>query len=127
MGIEKPLPPADTAKPLSLSEALRQRTTSVHIAAERSGIISDILKRKADRGGYVLLLRNLLPAYEALESAIASRATDAVLGVFALPGLFRAGALRNDLVVIAGARYAERVVLAARGNGMRLIAHAYVR
>ncbi len=140
MRLEKPSPAAIAATPLSLSEALRERTASVHLAAERSGIISDILKRKADRQGYALLLRNILPAYEALESALANRSSDAVLSPFASPALFRARALRDDLAAIAGAdwertlplleagaRYAARVALAAQGNGMRLVPHAYVR
>ncbi|MET0278989.1 MAG: biliverdin-producing heme oxygenase [Pseudorhodoplanes sp.] len=140
MGLENPSPAVVAAKPLSLSEALRERTVSVHLAAERSGIISDILKRKADRNSYALLLRNILPAYEALETALARRSADAVLSVFALPALFRSQALRNDLAAIAGAdwerslplldagaRYAARVSLGAQGNGMRLVPHAYVR
>ena len=49
MRIEIAHPLAIAVKRPALSEALRERTASLHTEAERSGIISDILKRKADR------------------------------------------------------------------------------
>lgn len=137
MGIEAPF---TAAKGVSLSEALRERTASVHLTAERSGIINDILKQKAGRDGYALLLRNVLPAYEALEAGLRDRRQKEVLSVFAQSGLARAQAIRNDLIQLAGddfentlplldagRQYAERVAQAAQGDGMRLISHAYVR
>jgi heme oxygenase len=124
----------------SLSDTLRERTASVHLTAERSGIISDILKRKAGRDGYVLLLRNILPAYENLEAGLEQRSHHPALSVFAQPALFRAKSVRNDLVQLAGAdfesslpffdagaQYAQCVARAADGDGMRLLSHAYVR
>jgi heme oxygenase len=54
----------------SLSGALRERTAELHTQAERAGIVNDILRGTATRHGYALLLRNLLPAYEAMESGL---------------------------------------------------------
>lgn len=123
-----------------LSEALRDRTARLHAKAERSGVLADILQRKCDRGGYALLLRNLLPAYERLESELHKRATHPALGVFADRSLRRSDRLRSDLRMIAGAgweqslpllasgaAYAAGVTGASAGDGLRLVSHAYVR
>jgi heme oxygenase len=123
-----------------LSELLRERTKRLHAIAERSGIIADILQRKADRGGYALLLRNLLPAYERLEAELSARRAHPVLGVFARRALRRSDRLRSDLLTIAGADwertlpllasgsdYASCVARSAAGDGLGLVSHAYVR
>lgn len=140
MGMETPILAGMDVRDLTLSEALRERTAPVHHAAERSGIINDILRQKAGRESYALLLRNFLPAYESLETALRARASQPILRAFAVPALFRAPALRNDLIEISGkdferslplldsgVRYARGVDAAAQGDGMRLLSHAYVR
>lgn len=124
----------------ALSEVLRERTGRLHAVAERSGIIADILQRKADRGGYALLLRNLLPAYERLEAELSARRAHPVLGVFAHRALRRSDRLRSDIRTIAGAdwgrslpllasgiAYETAVTRAAAGDGLSLVSHAYVR
>lgn len=140
MGMEMPITPAPDAQSLTLSELLRERTAAAHTTAERSGIINDILKQKAGREGYALLLRNLLPAYVALEASLQAREHQDIFGVFATPGLRRTEALRRDLselagsefestlpLLDAGSRYADRISHAAQGDGIGLLAHAYVR
>lgn len=90
--------------------------------------------------GYGLFLRNLLPAYHALEQALASASQRPGVRRVADPRLYRSEALRADLgelfgpswpqqVVLlpAGEHYAEAVKSAAGGDGSRLIAHAYTR
>ena len=62
------------------------------------------------------------------------------VGEMARPEIYRAGALRADLIALegrdwrqalpllpAGARYAASLIGAARGDGVALIGHAYVR
>src|SRR5262245_32289167 len=102
MGIEQPILACGDAQTMSLSEALRERSAALHLTAERSGIVSDILKQKAGRDSYALLLRNILPAYEALEAGLRARAAEPVLSAFAHPALFRARSLQNDLTHLAG-------------------------
>lgn len=107
-------------------DAVKAATWPWHVRAERSGIIADILTGQATRFGVALLLRNLLPVYQALD---ATR--------FGLPPLVRSDAIQADLLVLmSGADlpllseatvYADLVHAAARGDGTRLIAHAYVR
>ncbi|MDP2412189.1 MAG: biliverdin-producing heme oxygenase [Pseudolabrys sp.] len=124
----------------TLTEALRQRTWALHTAAERSGIINDILRKKADRNGYALLLRNVIPAYRAMERALERHRHLPMFQVFARPELYRADKIAADLSVIAGLNwerdlvrlpaaddYAACIAQSAEGGGARLVAHAYVR
>lgn len=107
-------------------DAVKAATWAWHARAERSGIIADILAGQATRFSVALLLRNLLPVYQALD---ATR--------FGLPPLRRSAAIQADLLVLVpGANlpllaeataYADLVREAAKGDGTRLIAHAYVR
>ena len=62
---------ADGSLPVSIVTALYLRTRNLHLEAERSGIIRELLRGNASRNGYILLLRNLLPAYQAMEQGLA--------------------------------------------------------
>jgi heme oxygenase (biliverdin-producing, ferredoxin) len=135
--------PANATKsssPDSVVAALYLRTKALHLEAERTGIIRDLLRGTASRNGYVLLLRNLLPAYQAMEHGLQRHRDSAILGAIADYRLDRAPAIEADLAALCGARwsrdipllaagelYVSRVQEAAKGNGARLIAHAYTR
>lgn len=105
-------------------DEVKAATWELHGRAERGGVIAAILAGRATRFGVALLLRNLLPVYEALDG---SR-----LGI---PALARVAAIQADLRALApsgeltllpeGVAYAERVLWVAGGDG--LIAHTYVR
>jgi heme oxygenase len=131
---------ADGPLPSSVVTALYLRTKALHVEAERSGIIRELLRGSATRDGYILLLRNLLPAYQAMEKGLARHIKTPGLGALARYRLDRAPAIESDLVVLcgeawhrdvpllaAGDNYARRIAEAAQGNGARLIAHAYTR
>lgn len=131
---------ADSSSPASVVTSLYLRTKSLHAEAERSGIIRDLLRGDASREGYVLLLRNLLPAYRAMEQGLESHRGSSILGKLASYRLDRAAAIEADLSAICGERwseqipllaaaclYATRVAKAAEDDGTRLIAHAYTR
>lgn len=130
---------ATQARP-SLSLALRERTAALHTQAERSGIVSDILRGTVSRAGYILLLRNLVPAYDAMEQGLERHRNSPAVGAFAQRSMYRTGALYRDLAALhgedweravpllpEGKRYGKRAAEAARGDGSRLIAHAYAR
>jgi heme oxygenase len=130
----------DVAKRPTLSNELRERTAALHTEAERSGIVNDILRKQADRRGYAMLLRNLLPAYVKLERALERPRASQALDVFAEPALRRAPRIAADLESLSGPRwewdlpllpagqaYADAVAMAGAGNGAGLMAHAYVR
>ncbi|MET0675825.1 MAG: biliverdin-producing heme oxygenase, partial [Bradyrhizobium sp.] len=88
-------------RPASLLEALRERTRELHATAERTGIVAEILHRRADLFGYSLLLRNLLPVYRTMEQALAARRGSGVVGLMVRPELDRASAIESDLRVIS--------------------------
>jgi len=55
---------------VGLAAALRESIRAIHAQAERSGIVSDVLRGRATRFGYALLLRNLLPASQEMERGL---------------------------------------------------------
>lgn len=128
-----------TTAPASVVADLYVSTKTLHVEAERSGIIRDLLRGEASRAGYTLLQRNLLPAYEALEAGLDAHRASPLLGPLAAYRLDRAPALRADLAALCGgdftqlpllpegAAYAQRIADAAQGDGELLIAHAYTR
>jgi heme oxygenase (biliverdin-producing, ferredoxin) len=131
---------ADNSGPVSIVTALYLRTKTLHLEAERTGVIRDLLRGESSRDGYILLLRNLLPAYQAMEQELAHHHSSPGLGALADYRLDRAPAIESDLVELcgeswrndvpllpAGESYAGQIAKAAEGDGARLIAHAYTR
>lgn len=125
-----------------LADFLREATRDLHTAAERSGVIRQMLRGEIAIGPYVLFLRNLLPVYQAMEARlveIRARSPQSGVARLAISGVFRAPALESDLAAIAGAswadlpclrptsRYVASINAAAGGDGSRLVAHAYTR
>lgn len=125
--------------PAALLTEIRERTKPLHAVAERTGIVNALLHGQATRRGYALLLRNLLPAYQAMEIGLDRHRHSPGVRHFALPAVYRGGAIQSDLgalcgaswrrlpITPAGARYAECVAAVAGGNGAGLIGHAYTR
>ncbi|WBU31370.1 biliverdin-producing heme oxygenase [Rhodopseudomonas palustris] len=124
----------------SVVTALYVRTRQLHLEAEKSGILSEILHGTAGRDGYTLLLRNLHPAYRAIEAGIERHRDNPILAPLAAHPLARTPAIESDLAALAGAdwherlpvlpaaeAYAERIAEVSEGDGSRLIAHAYTR
>ena len=107
-------------------DGIKRATWNLHTKAERSGIIADILAGSANRTGVALLLRNLLPVYQALDRSSRGH-----------PALARSAAIEADLLVLSrragppllaeGHAYALDVLRSAENNAEALIAHAYVR
>ncbi|MCA0303952.1 MAG: biliverdin-producing heme oxygenase [Proteobacteria bacterium] len=131
----------DIVQPSSdLSSLLREGTREQHARAERSGFVADLLRGRGGRDGYALFLRNLVPAYTALERGLERHRASPLFQAIDWPALYRADALARDLAALAGAgwadalallpeggRYADRVAAAGDGDGHRLLAHAYTR
>ena len=123
-----------------LSVELRTRTGPLHTQAERSGIIVEILCGRVSRAGYALYLRNLLPAYQAMEAGLARHRRMPGFHGIAESSLFRAEAILRDLTALCGPDwadalpllpegelYANRMIHAGGGDGTALIGHAYAR
>jgi heme oxygenase (biliverdin-producing, ferredoxin) len=133
---------AGTTEPMraSLGDMLRDATHALHVEAERSGVIGQLLRGGGTREAYALLLRNLSPAYRAMEGGLVRYTNSPALRAVVPPELFRTAALESDVERLAGAgwrqslpllpageRYAERVGAAAANGSGRLVAHAYLR
>jgi heme oxygenase len=134
--------------PLGLAAQLRTATHEEHRKAETRPLARDLLKGVLPLPAYCLLLRNLQPVYEALESALAGdepdhrtpRTLTNELRDFAGPELRRASALADDLTFLhgprwdrdlpllpAGCRYRDRVRNLGGSDPLCLVSHAYVR
>ncbi|HEY0328182.1 MAG TPA: biliverdin-producing heme oxygenase [Rhodopseudomonas sp.] len=126
--------------PFDITTSLYHRTRTLHLEAEKSGIIAALLRGQATRDGYALLLRNLFPAYRELENGLDRHQGSGGLDQLKPFRLARAPAIESDLVALcgrdwataipwlaAGQAYANRIAQAAEGDGMLLIAHAYTR
>ena len=130
---------AENTAPASVVTALYIRSKALHVEAERSGVISDLLRGEASRDGYILLQRNLLPAYQALELGLERHRDTPGLNALANYRFDRATALADDLTALCGGSfadvpllptgeaYAKRIAECAQGDGARLLAHAYTR
>lgn len=126
-----------------LAERLRLETRDLHRAAERTGLMSELLQGRLDPAAYAALLRNLHALYVALETALQAHAHDPMVGRMVARAWFRAPALQADLdrlmpgawqqgllLAQAMAQYVQRLadLSAAHATQPRLlVAHAYVR
>lgn len=132
--------PPDPHGGSGLADLLRAHTRALHVQAERSGIVRDLLKGQVDRFRYAVYLRNILPAYREMEAGLERNRTVRGLELIACRALYRAPALEADLrnlqgdaweralpLLPAGERYRRRVAEVAAMSPPRLIAHAYVR
>jgi heme oxygenase len=115
---------------MTLSQQLRSATKALHTQAERAGLMPRLLRGELPLERYVLLLRQLLAIYEALESALRQPGAPEFD-----PGMARAAALRADIAWLAPQGPADPLTHPAREYVARLqtlppvqlAAHAYVR
>ena len=115
----------------TLTARMRARTAALHVQAERSGVVAAILRGQATPEAYALYLRNLLPAYQAMEQALRP--------LRLVPeAVYRADSIAADLRSLAGPGWHEALALlpagqdyaariAAIGDGPLLAAHVYTR
>ena len=87
---------------LPFSQALRERTWSGHGESEGAGFMSDLMTGKGTRDDYVALVAQHYFVYDALESAAAVFAGDAVAAPFVTDQLTRLPALEADLGFLLG-------------------------
>lgn len=131
---------AESSSPPSVVTGLYLRTKALHAEAERTGVIRNLLRGEASRAGYILLLRNLLPAYQAMEHGLERHRGSPGIALLSSFRIERSLAIESDLAALCGERwiedipllaageiYANRIAHVAGGDGMRLIAHAYTR
>jgi heme oxygenase len=135
------IPAPDEIRRIGLAKALREATAPHHRRAEKSGVISDVVRGRATLPGYALLLRNFHAVYSAIERGLERHKASPAVRLIALPEIYRAGAIGRDIATLYGSEeaaqavpllpegehYAEVVAEAAEGDGVGLIGHAYTR
>ncbi|MBS0559905.1 MAG: biliverdin-producing heme oxygenase [Proteobacteria bacterium] len=133
------MPPCPPPIP-SLADALRDRTKTLHAAAERSGVLHALVRGHAGPAAYALYLRNLLPAYRALAARLKAYGAEPAVQLIAEGPNGQAARLRRDIAALAGAgweralplvpaaeAYADRIVSCSAASWGPLLAHAYTR
>lgn len=123
-----------------LADILREQTRILHTRAEQSGIIREILHGRASVYAYALFLRNLLPAYQALEYGLEQHRHISAISSMARPELYRAEAIVADLEALYGKDwpqslpllaaaddYGRRIADQASESAITLVAHVYTR
>jgi heme oxygenase len=131
---------AGTERAGGLCSLMAEATRDLHRQAERTGIIDDLIHRRATISAYTLFLRNLLPAYRALESGLSRHRRLAGVHAFAGTQLYRSDAIESDLLAIHGPGwmselpllpsaidYVGRIERLSTEDPQRLIGHAYTR
>ena len=119
---------------------LKEATRELHIQAERSGVMLDLMRGRMSLDAYCLLLRNLQTIYAALEAAMDEHRADANVRQLWRPELRRLAAIEQDLDHLHGGNwredmrplhaanaYAERIQRLARTEPFMLLPHAYLR
>lgn len=135
-----PAVPVPAEHPPALTALLKRRTTALHRAAERAGVMQPLLRGTLGRTAYCRLLRNLHAIYGVLERGLLRHRADPAIAPVCLPELFRTDAIAADLARLHGdgwqaalplapaaADYAARLATIADEAPALLLAHAYVR
>jgi heme oxygenase len=92
-----------------LSARLRSGSRAMHDTAQGAGYLDALLAGRLDRHGYAALVTQHFLIYEALEEAAAAMSDDAVAGAFVFPELTRLPALVDDLDLLCGPGWPDRI------------------
>jgi heme oxygenase len=94
---------------IPFSQALRERTQTVHEESEGATFMQDLMSGKGSRGDYIHLLAQHYFIYEALEEAAARLIDDPVAALFITPKLTRLPAIAADLEFLIGTDWRARI------------------
>ena len=126
---------------LPLADFLKTGTWPLHQAAEKTGVVSDILRQQVSMRDYVNYVQNLIEIYKTLESETAWIKNHASLADFFTSALYRQSQLEHDysqLLSLNGStpitvihddtrRYCEHIRHSQRHAASAMLAHIYVR
>lgn len=96
-------------QPASFADELRKATWTDHEAAEYTAYMQALLGGQVPREGYADMVAQHYFAYVALEEVGHGLADDPVAGPFVIAALERLAALENDLEVLYGSDWRERI------------------
>jgi len=97
------------AELIPFSQALRERTRTVHQESEGAVFMQDLMSGKGSRDDYIHLLSQHYFIYEALEEAAERMADDPVAALFITPKLTRLPAIEADLEFLIGPDWRDRI------------------
>ncbi|MFK8053916.1 MAG: biliverdin-producing heme oxygenase [Woeseiaceae bacterium] len=124
-----------------LADRLKDATTDLHKIAERTGIISDILRQRTTIDHYLLLLANLTPVYRTMEACISKHSGTHALSNLVQPEIFRYPTLHADInalkahfsvdaelrVFATTDAYCAHVLASFSSSPAAMLGHIYVR
>ena len=87
---------------MSFMTLIRENTTTLHSAAERSGFIKRIIDGKASKDSYIEYLFNLSSMYEAIDNSLNSNCNNEIVKNFVTPELYRHELIKQDLDFLVG-------------------------
>ena len=96
-------------EPIPFSQALRERTRTVHEKSEGAVFMQDLMAGRGNRDDYSRLLAQHWFVYDALEEAGALLADDPVVAPFVAPELVRLPAIEADLAFLIGDDWRDRI------------------
>lgn len=117
---------------------IRNKTNSLHKAAETTGFNKRLLDKNATKDTYAEYIYNLLFVYEAIEENLEKYEGNKSVAPFVTRELYRSKFIREDIKVLLGENpniellsstvaYVARINEAAKINPKTVIAHAYTR
>ncbi len=124
---------------MGIAQRLHDETKTLHTAAERSGVMQELLRGTISRASYATLLSSLRAMYAALEQGLRSHAGEPAFAGLDTRVFARTGALESDLTALVGDReawppphavavaYAAHLEERSRTRPELLLAHAWLR
>jgi heme oxygenase (biliverdin-producing, ferredoxin) len=124
---------------VGIAQRLHDETKSLHTAAERSGVMQELLRGTISAASYAVLLSSLRAIYTALEQGLREHAGDPVFAGLDASAFARTAALESDLKALVGDRetwpaphavavtYAAHLAARSRTRPVLLLAHAWLR
>lgn len=124
---------------MGIAQRLHDETKALHTAAERSGVMQELLRGTISPASYAALLVSLRAIYAALERGLRDHAADPLFAGLDTSAFARTAALEADLSTLAGspdawpaphavaAAYAAHLDARSRSQPVLLLAHAWLR
>ena len=89
---------------MGIAQRLHDETKSLHTAAERSGVMQEMLRGTISPASYAALLVSLRAIYAALEQGLRDHAADPLFAGLDTSAFARTAALEADLTALVGNR-----------------------
>lgn len=124
---------------MGIAQRLHDETKSLHTAAERSGVMQELLRGTISPASYAALLSSLRAMYAALEQGLHTHSGDPAFAGLGTRAFARTDALESDLTTLVGDRdawpaphpvavaYASHLEERSRSRPELLLAHAWLR